>query len=214
MFQIPLFSTYVLGALHSLEPGHGKSILALHTSQSKKWSEGISLLATLLITHFLLVVVVSFILFSHPEWLDIAQIQFIAPVLVIFYGLFLLVKSQKNKEHYLACSCSHDSHDTTKNPYFMGILAGLTPCPSVFAPVVICLSHRQFDQIFYFLLAYIAGVVSVFLVLFLSILYLKNATTSKWEKVLKNINPHLLSGGLMVLVGISYLAFGLLNSHA
>lgn len=211
--NIPIFSTFLLGALHSLEPGHGKSIVALHTSQSRKLSDGFSLLASLLLTHFLLIIAISFIIYYNPTILNLDWLKYAAPVLVIVYGLFLLVKSRKNSDEYLGCSCSHEEEATAKkNQILVGILAGLTPCPSVFAPVIICMTNQRFDQIFYYLIAYILGVISVFVILFLSVFFLKNSNL-KLEKLVSRFNPHLMSGLIMILIGIFYLAMGLIHKH-
>jgi len=208
-----LLSTFLLGALHSLEPGHGKSIVALHTSQSRKLSDGFSLLASLLLTHFLLVIAISFFIYFNPSVLNLDWLKFVAPVLVIIYGLFLLIKSRKNTDEYLGCSCSHEEESTTKkNQILVGIMAGLTPCPSVFAPVIICMSQQQFDLIFYYLIAYIAGVIAVFAVLFLGVFFLKNSS-KLIETIMTKINPHLMSGLIMVVIGVFYLIMGLMHEH-
>lgn len=208
-----LLSTFLLGALHSLEPGHGKSIVALHTSQSRKLSDGFSLLASLLLTHFLLVIAISFLIYFNPSVLNLDWLKFVAPVLVIIYGLFLLIKSRKNTDEYLGCSCSHEEESSTKkNQILVGIMAGLTPCPSVFAPVIICMSQQQFDLIFYYLIAYIAGVIAVFAVLFLGVFFLKNSS-KLIETIMTKINPHLMSGLIMVVIGVFYLIMGLMHEH-
>lgn len=208
-----LLSTFLLGALHSLEPGHGKSIVALHTSQSRKLSDGFSLLASLLLTHFLLVIAISFFIYFNPSVLNLDWLKFVAPVLVIIYGLFLLIKSRKNTDEYLGCSCSHEEESSTKkNQILVGIMAGLTPCPSVFAPVIICMSQQQFDLIFYYLIAYIAGVIAVFAVLFLGVFFLKNSS-KLIETIMTKINPHLMSGLIMVVIGVFYLIMGLMHEH-
>jgi len=214
--NFPLFSTFLLGALHSLEPGHGKSIVALHTSRSRKLSDGLSLLASLLLTHFLLVIVVSFVIFFNPFLQEIYWLKFAAPVLVIAYGLFLLVKSRRNTDEYLGCSCSHGDEEKMEkknNPILMGVLAGLTPCPSVFAPVVICMSNHQFDYIFYYLIAYVLGVISVFAALFLGVILLRNVSSNKIESFLNQFNPHLISGLMMIGIGLFYLAMSFGHSH-
>lgn len=208
--NISLVSSFVLGAVHSLEPGHGKSILALHTSQSRKWSDGISLLASLLLTHFSLTMVVSLILYFNPQWANYEWIRFAAPFLIIFYGLFLLIKSKRNSDEYVACNCSHEESSTVKNPILMGFIVGLTPCPSVFAPIVIGLSSRSFDQIFLYLFSYIIGVVAVFLAIFVGVLFLKSKTSSVLNSIITRINPHLISGFIMIGIGIFYL---LMNFH-
>ena len=211
--NLSILSTFILGAVHSLEPGHGKSILALHTSQSRKWSDGVSLLASLLITHFSLTLIVSLILYFNPHWADYEWIRFAAPFLIIFYGLFLLIKTKRNSDEYMACNCSHEETDTAKNPILMGIMVGLTPCPSVFAPIVICLSNKSFDQIFYYLLSYIIGVVVVFLAIFIGVLILKSKTSSVLSSILSKINPHLIRGFIMIAIGLFYLFLNFRHHH-
>lgn len=215
--NVPLLSTFFLGALHSLEPGHGKSIVALHTSQSRKISDGFSLLASLLLTHFLLVIAVSFVIYFNPSLQSIFWLKYVAPVLVIFYGLFLLIKSRRNTDEYLGCSCSHEKDElaesSKKNPVLLGILAGLTPCPSVFSPVIICLSNNEFEHIFYYLVAYILGVISIFIALFFGVLMLKNASSKNLESFLSKFNPHLISGLMMIGIGLFYLAMSLVHAH-
>lgn len=213
MINFSVLSSFFLGALHSLEPGHGKSIVALHTSQSRKLSDGISLLASLLLTHFLLTLIVSVVLYLNPQWAQYQWIQIAAPFLIIFYGLFLLVKSKRNTDEYLACNCSHtEENSKSKNPMLMGVLAGLTPCPSVFAPIIICLSTQNFEEIFVYLLSYMMGVVSIFLTIFFGVFFLKKQSPDI-EKFLNKFNPHLISGSILVLVGVIYLAVGFFH-HA
>lgn len=211
--NLSILSTFILGAVHSLEPGHGKSILAIHTSQTRKWSDGISLLASLLITHFSLTMVVSLILYFNPHWASYEWIRFAAPFLIIFYGLFLLIKSKRNSDEYMACNCSHEETGTVKNPILMGIMVGLTPCPSVFAPIVISLSSQSFDQIFLFLFSYIIGVVMVFLTIFIGVLFLKNKTSTMLNYVLSRINPHLISGFIMIAIGVFYIILNFRHHH-
>ncbi len=214
--NFPLLSTFLLGALHSLEPGHGKSIVALHTAQSRKISDGFSLLASLLLSHFLLVVAVSTIIYFNPSLFEVEWVKFLAPGLIIFYGLFLLIKSRRNSDEYIACSCSHDdSHDEKKgkSPILMGVMAGLTPCPSVFSPIVMAMTLHQIDKIFIFLLVYISGVVSLFIVLITSVYLLKKTANNKIETLISKFNPHLLSGILMIVIGLFYLSLGFIHHH-
>lgn len=209
-----LTSTFLLGAIHALEPGHGKSIVALETAQSRKWSEAISLLASLLLSHFLLVVVLSTVLYFHADWFDLDWIRFIAPMIILFYGLFLLIKSRKNSDEYIACSCSHTEEDTRakKNPILIGAIAGLTPCPSVFTPIIIALSSHDIQSIFMYIVSYIAGVVALFGALVLFVLFIRKKSNIKLERLMSKFNPHLISGIMMVAIGLIYLYLGFTHS--
>jgi ABC-type nickel/cobalt efflux system permease component RcnA len=59
--SIGFVSSFLLGALHSLEPGHGKSILALNTSKSLNPYQGIWMLVSILVSHFSLVIAVALV---------------------------------------------------------------------------------------------------------------------------------------------------------
>lgn len=213
--QFPIISTYFLGALHALEPGHGKSIVALHTVQSRKISEAFSLLASLLLSHFVLVVSISTIIYFNSSLFELDWIRFIAPAVIIFYGLFLLVKSRRNSDEYIACSCSHTENqvDSQRSPIIVGILAGLTPCPSVFSPIVIAMTLNKVDQIFLYIFSYIAGVISLFIALTLVVFFFKRTSKLDYERFFAKFNPHLISGSLMVIIGLLYFAFGFIHQH-
>lgn len=208
--QVSLISTFFLGALHSLEPGHGKSIIALHTAKSNKLSDTLSLLATILLSHFVLVLLISTLIYFQSSWFDLAWIRLLAPVLIIGYGLFLLVKSRGHNNSYIACSCSHEEEATHKAPkqtLMMGIMAGLTPCPSVFAPIVMAMSLNQIDFIFLYLASYISGVITLFILLVLVVHFLTKNSSHKLEAMLQRSNPHLISGIILIIVGFAYLIF-------
>jgi len=209
-----IFSAFILGALHALEPGHGKSIVALHTVQSRKISEAFSILASLILSHFAIILILSYIIYLKADQIDLHYIQLVAPVLVIFYGLFLLVKSRKNSDEYLACSCSHDvPAESKRNPIMMGMIAGLTPCPSVFAPIVLAISSHQIDKIFIYLLSYILGVIFLFLVLTIGLFIIRDKAKGIMETLVSKVNPHLVSGLLLLIIGCFYLAVGVLGHH-
>lgn len=213
--QFPIISTYILGALHALEPGHGKSIVALHTVQSRRVSEAFSLLASLLLSHFVLVVGVSTIIYFNSSLFEIEWIKFLAPAVIIFYGLFLLIKSRRNSDEYIACACSHteDNVERKRSPMIAGMIAGLTPCPSVFSPIIIAMTLRQLDQIFFYIISYIAGVISLFVLLTLVVILFKKASSHQLEMIFSKFNPHLISGSLMVTIGLIYVAFGFMHGH-
>jgi hypothetical protein len=118
--NISILSTFILGAVHSLEPGHGKSILALHTSQSRKWSDGISLLASLLITHFSLTMVVSLILYFNPHWASYDWIRFAAPIFDHFLWPIFIDKKQAKLRRIYGLQLQSRGNRNCKESYFNG----------------------------------------------------------------------------------------------
>lgn len=206
---LSFFSSFILGALHSLEPGHGKSIIALHSSKSKKFKDGILMLSSLLITHFSLVIIIGLVFYYIPSFQNVTFVTLIAPIIIIAYGLFLLIKNSKKPEDFVGCSCSHtDEENKTlnkKKQITMGVLAGLTPCPSVFSPIIISLSTNSFNNIFLYLTAYISGVISVFILIYILFYFLGTKATLPFNNFSKSFNPHILSGALMMAIGLFYL---------
>lgn len=206
---LSFFSSFLLGALHSLEPGHGKSIIALHSSKSKNIKDGLAMLLSLLITHFSLVIVIALTFYFIPSIQNSTFITLIAPIIIICYGLFLLIRKSKTPEDFVGCSCSHTDEENKKlhkkDQITMGILAGLTPCPSVFSPIIISMSTNSFDQIFVYILAYISGVVSVFLIIYVVFYFLGSKASLPFNNLTKSFNPHIISGALMIAIGFFYL---------
>ena len=114
-------STFILGALHALQPGHTNSFLAAYTvGQKLKIKEILSLGLSLLISHFLmltiLAVVLTFVLDGVVKDELFHVLEWLAPLVVIGFGVFLLVRyfRQRNKE--IECACGQ--HHSASHPHF------------------------------------------------------------------------------------------------
>lgn len=212
--SIGFVSSFLLGALHSLEPGHGKSILALNTSKSLNPYQGIWMLVSILVSHFSLVIAVALVFMFLPNFGHLNYIKIFASILIICYGLFLVLKKSKNND-FVACSCSHEDKNldtkSKKEAISLGILAGLTPCPSVFAPIFISMGTNSFSHVLFFIISYMLGVISVFLALFFLVWIFRNKMQQIFKKVSHTINPHIISGAIMIGIGVFYLLMN--HSH-
>ena len=105
--SLTITSIFLLGCLHALEPGHGKTFLLAYTIGGKLDFQKITLLTlSLLISHFLVLSIIAIIFnliltevtssflheFSH--W--------IAPGIIISFGSYIVVRSiYKMRPHFI-----------------------------------------------------------------------------------------------------------------
>jgi len=138
----------VFGALHALEPGHGKTALLTYIASGKRtWKEGAVISITSAITHSLAVFFIAFLshFIVHHTTTDakVAHIgnilSGISGALICSLGLWIIFKSKKGEAKVeTCCSCSSHGHQKkklNKGRFFtsglLGIATGIIPCPSV-----------------------------------------------------------------------------------
>lgn len=112
MSLISIMTSISLGALHALEPGHGKTFLAsysLANAMNKK--QIIKIIASMAVSHSVLLIVLALIvpvLFPLMEETLHFFIQIIASLLILFVGVKMLVKKNKQVHDDQNCACGHD----------------------------------------------------------------------------------------------------------
>lgn len=140
-------ATFLLGLLHAMEPGHGKSFLMAFSFQKGGLKVLMSLLFSLFVSHFLLLSVFAYVLqyAAGTEAIDhwIHQVRWLVPFLVIGFGVYLLLREWRKKPEETACCHHHGHHDhehsdepSLRNASLTGLLAGLIPCPTAIAPLL------------------------------------------------------------------------------
>lgn len=145
-----LISAFGLGALHALEPGHGKGIMGTYLVLSRGRAIDAVILGLLPATTHTLVVVILAVTASSTTWLAAAAaglprqefsiwLQFVLGLLVVIIGLrMLLSRSGSCCDHF----CKHSTLQLAKLPginrdtgglLLVGISNGLVPCPGALA---------------------------------------------------------------------------------
>ena len=221
--SLTITSIFLLGCLHALEPGHGKTFLLAYTVGEKLDFQKIVLLTlSLLISHFFVLTIIAIIFnlvltevansilheFSH--WL--------APGIIISFGSYIILKAMYKTSHIHSDDCGHDhgnfQDSKVGNPITVGILTGILPCASSLAVVMMTGMTPSIISIVRFILIYVLGIALILFLIVLTFNFTKNIVIKKFNNLKININQELLSGCLILGVGFIYLAFNLTgHSH-
>ena len=218
--SLTITSIFLLGCLHALEPGHGKTFLLAYTIGGKLDFQKISLLTlSLLISHFLVLSIIAIIFnliltevassflhdFSH--W--------IAPGIIISFGSYIVVRSIYKNRHVHSDDCGHDHgkfQDTKiENPITVGLLTGMLPCASSLAVVMMTGMNPSIISIIRFILIYVSGIALILFLIVLTFNFTKNIVVEKINTLKFNINQELLSGCLILVVGFIYLTYNFVD---
>ncbi len=151
-FIVMLVSAFGIGALHALEPGHGKSIMGAYLVLSRgKPVHAVALGLTSAATHTLVIVVMSLAAHgvlgaavgqsSAPEQAIETWLKIISGVLITGIGLRMAFRRTPG------CGCSHRHHIPTGGEIIewptlilLGFTNGLIPCPGALAVLLMSIS--------------------------------------------------------------------------
>ncbi|MBA2862395.1 sulfite exporter TauE/SafE family protein [Methanococcus maripaludis] len=202
------FSAFMLGIMHALEPGHGKSIMAAYVvGTDANLKESLTLGFTVLFSH----VFVIFLLGLFSIYLvGYFNIEYVSTVMEVLGGfILLLVGAWILKSYYIP---HQHSINTNKGALAIGLSAGLVPCPAALAVLLFSISNNAiFDGLYYVIVFSIGLAISIAL---FSILFVKSKNFL--EKYVKNeqINKMpLISGIIIILFGLWNISGPLLGIH-
>ena len=209
-------SIFLLGCLHALEPGHGKTFLLAYTIGGKLDFKKILLLTgSLLFSHFAVLAAIAIIFnlvlaefvnefihdFSH--WLG--------PAIILVFGSYILGRALYKSRHIHSNDCghAHGKFQDTKieNPITVGLLTGMLPCASSLAVVMMAGMTPSISAILKFISIYVLGIALVLFLVVITFNYTKNIVMGKMSNFQFNINPELVSGCLIMTVGFIYLSY-------
>lgn len=219
--SLTITSIFMLGCLHALEPGHGKTFLLAYTIGGKlNFQKIILLTASLLLSHFFVLSIIA-ILFnillseiSNSFLHDFSH--WIAPIIIILFGSYILIRAIYKMRHIHNDDCGHDhgkfGDSKIENPITVGILTGLLPCASSIAVIVMTGMTPSIASIIRFIAIYVLGIALVLFIIVIAFNFTKNLIIQKLNKVNFNFNQEIMSGCLILLVGFIYL-FHNWNGH-
>ena len=214
--SLTITSIFLLGCLHALEPGHGKTFLLAYTIGGKLDFQKILLLtASLLVSHFVVLSIIAIIFnliiseiastflheFSH--WL--------APGIVISFGTYILARAFYKAKHVHSDDCGHEhgkfTNSAIENPITVGFLTGMLPCASSLAVVMMTGMTPSLISIVRFIFIYVLGIALVLFLIVATFNFTKNIIFEKFNQIQFNINQEIVSGCLILIVGLIYLGY-------
>ena len=208
---------FVLGMFHALEPGHGKTlILAYLSGGSIRTIGSLKIISGLILTHFILFSFIAFLLKAGGELFPILEV--IGPILIICLGIYLFLRSIKETRHKDEEECDDPMHfhfNDTKfaSPFVTGMVAGLIPCPSAIAVLLIAANKFQQDNytLYSSIFIYVLGIALTLISIMTLFLLFKDQFSDKLNSMNSKFNTNLIAAMLIILVGMLYLALYLLG---
>ena len=214
--SLTITSIFLLGCLHALEPGHGKTFLLAYTVGGRLDLRKIMLLtASLIFSHFIVLSIIAIIfnlimaeiastfLYDFSHWL--------APGIVIIFGSYILIRGIYKARHTHTDDCGHEhgkfNDSTIENPIIVGILTGMLPCASSLAVVMMTGITPSLISIIRFVTIYVLGIALILFLIVVTFNYTKNIILKKLDQIKFNFNQEIISGCLILIVGIVYLGY-------
>ena len=231
-------TAFVLGAMHALEPGHGKTAMASYTLGNRNAKNHLfTLVFSMAFSHTFMLLAIGFVvsyffpLFNSEKAEHILGI--ISPFILMSIGGYMLYKIKNNK-HVCASGCTHHHHKslpvkksinvnslklnmaavnspthTHKTTALIGILSGLIPCPSAIAAFFMAGPTGSFANSFGYVIIYVFGFVIVMFLLAIIFSFIGKKLTQKQEKYPIFNKMDLISAYLIIVVGMGYFVYNL-----
>ncbi len=163
-----IISALGLGALHALEPGHGKSVMGAYLAVSgSRISDALTLGISSAATHTLVVITLAFLLDNAvgavstgagvPGERFEGYLKMFSGILIVIIGFSMLARLRKK-----ACGCCHHSPNikprgSRVSALLVGISNGLMPCPGALAVLLMSLSAGKIAKGIWLVLAFGIG---------------------------------------------------------
>ena len=218
-----LASSFCLGALHALAPGHGKTIVAAYLVGNRAhWYHAAHLGLVVTIVHTSGVVILGLLATYGMSHLDTHQIEhwleLVAAALVMAVGGWMLWRASTghNHHHHHHINGHHSTSDgpETTQPErtsiwsltALGISGGILPCPTAMAPLLYGLGSGQPSRGLWAVLAFSLGLAGVLVVVGLAVLQARKFvergfSESRWIHYIPLISALLVTMfGLVLLV--------------
>lgn len=117
MNLVNISTAFLLGALHAIEPGHGKAAIATYTIGNRKAKKHvITLLVSMVLSHTLMLIILGIVITNLFPFFNFENAEFyiglLSPLILIGVGIYMLYKI-KNNHHVCSSSCSHHTNQNT-----------------------------------------------------------------------------------------------------
>ena len=201
-----MVSAFLLGALHALEPGHGKSIMAVFVMGTDADIKDALLLGlTIVLSHVIVVMALGVASIYLVETLNVDLthdiMSLIGGAMLMGVGVWIIRKFYHPHEHTI---------DTKKGVIAIGLSTGLIPCPAALAILLFSISNDQVYNGLFYVLVFSAGLAIA--ITFLSVVFVKGKGFIEGYVSSKSISKlPLVSGSFILLIGVLTLLHPLLE---
>ena len=226
--ELTLGLAFGLGALHALEPGHGKTAMLLYLAGERRsflhplvmglssaLSHSISLIGIAAMVHLAHHMVTGD--HHHADEGVTEVMRWVSAGLVLLVGLWMTWSAWKSKP--AKCSCSHHKHDcgkqddssnwSKKTSYSMsamlGAAFGLMPCPSAMAAYFSGLSSGSPVSAYVVIGLFAAGIAASLTCVGMLVQVFGNRITAKKNTWLAQLPWNYIRAGLITVIGVIYL---------
>ena len=227
--EITLGLAFGLGALHALEPGHGKTAMLVYLAGERRsllhplvmglssaLSHSISLIGIAAMVHLTHHLITGD--HHHADEGVTDAMRWVSAILVLVVGLWMIRSAYKSKP--ASCGCGHHKHDcdsevasksnpTLKSSYSMSALLGaafgLMPCPSAMAAYFSGLSSGS-PVTAYVVIGLFAAGIAFSLTIVGMLVQVFGGRLSRSKSRLTKLPWGYIRAGLITLVGLGYLA--------
>lgn len=195
-----LLSAFVLGALHALEPGHGKSVMAVFVMGTDASLKDASLLGlTVVFSHMIVVILLGiasiFLLGALNVDTTHDVMSLIGGIILIVVGVWII-----RKYHHPHHQHEHEI-DTKKGVIAIGLSTGLIPCPAALAVLLFSIGNDQIYSGLTYVLVFSVGLAIA--ITLLSALFVKGRGFVQSYMGNKTINKiPLVSGAIIIVIGL------------
>ncbi len=227
--ELTLGLAFGLGALHALEPGHGKTaMLAYFASErgslihpiiagvSSAISHSVSLMAIAAMVHLTHHLITGD--HHHHNVAVTVSMQWISAGLIVVVGLWMLASAWRAKPTKCGCGGHHQPCEDSKpeegkskpgagysKSAFLGIAFGLLPCPSAMAAYFTSMSEGSPIAAYAVIALFAAGIATSLSITGIVIQVLgQRITRREWK--LPSLPWSYIRGGLITCVGLLYMA--------
>ena len=199
-------TAFILGMLHALEPGHGKSVLAAYVLGTKAdIKDAITLGVTITLSHtsvvFILGILSIYLMKSVSAEIAHDLMSVVGGAILIGVGLWILNSYFHPHEHKI---------DTKKGVIAIGLSAGLIPCPAALAVLLFSIAEGNvLNGLIYVVVFSIGLAISLTT---LSVLFIKSKMfMQKYAGSEKISKLPLISGTIIILIGLYTLGHPILE---
>lgn len=201
MNLVLIISAFLLGALHALEPGHGKSVMAVFVmGTDANLKDALTLGLTVVFSHVIVVIALAMASLYLVKTLNVNIthdiMSFIGGAILIGVGAWILRRFYHHHEH----DHSHQI-DTRKGVIAIGLSTGLVPCPAALAVLLLGIATNQVYNGLLYILVFSMGL--ALSIVCLSVLFVKGrgflqsyVGSSKLDKL------PLASGSIIIVIGL------------